>query len=288
MRPSVNSHRDGHEWKEVILPVSRFKTLLTCCVTLCVVFLPIHIAGSAGTSDISPRSSQPVHVPFAAGERFTYAISWLTFQGGTAVMEVEPSVVVEGKPMFRFLTTARSSPIVTKFFPVDNRVESYVDPQTMLPTRLLFRRREGKKKNDFDVAFHHAKGIVLDSKDGQMETLPIPSDVQDILSCLYYLRMLTVLELGTSVPIAIHHDRKNYTVEVRIEGHERIETSFGTLDTTRVLAVLPFQGIFLNEGNVRVWVTNDARHIPVMMKAKVVIGSIVATLVDKKLGAEVP
>ena len=43
---------------------------------------------------------------------------------------------------------------------------------------------------------------------------------------------------------------------------------------------MPFQGIFLNEGNIRVWLTNDARRVPVMMKAKVIIGSIVARLVD--------
>ena len=41
---------------------------------------------------------------------------------------------------------------------------------------------------------------------------------------------------------------------------------------------MPFKGLFLNEGNIRVWVTNDAARIPVLMKAKVIIGSISATL----------
>ncbi|MGH7219026.1 MAG: DUF3108 domain-containing protein, partial [Nitrospiraceae bacterium] len=41
-----------------------------------------------------------------------------------------------------------------------------------------------------------------------------------------------------------------------------------------------FQGLFLNKGNIRVWFTTDDRRIPVRMKAKVVIGSIVADLVS--------
>ena len=47
-----------------------------------------------------------------------------------------------------------------------------------------------------------------------------------------------------------------------------------------MLAVIPFQGIFLNEGNVRVWFSNDDRRIPLMMKAKVIIGSVVAELIE--------
>jgi hypothetical protein len=43
---------------------------------------------------------------------------------------------------------------------------------------------------------------------------------------------------------------------------------------------MPFQGLFLNQGNIRVWFTNDARRIPVRMKAKVIIGSIVADLIS--------
>jgi hypothetical protein len=43
-----------------------------------------------------------------------------------------------------------------------------------------------------------------------------------------------------------------------------------------VLVVMPFQGIFLNRGNIRVWFTNDDRRIPVRMKAKVIIRLVMA------------
>jgi hypothetical protein len=43
---------------------------------------------------------------------------------------------------------------------------------------------------------------------------------------------------------------------------------------------MPFKGLFINKGDIRVWFTTDERRIPVRMKAKVIIGSIVADLVD--------
>ncbi len=67
-------------------------------------------------------------------------------------------------------------------------------------------------------------------------------------------------------------------LELRIEGTEKLKGPLGEYDTVRILAVMPFKGLFLNEGNIRIWATNDAARIPVLMKAKVVIGSISATL----------
>jgi hypothetical protein len=65
-----------------------------------------------------------------------------------------------------------------------------------------------------------------------------------------------------------------------VEAIESVKGSWGKVDAARVLVVMPFQGLFLNQGNIRVWFTLDDRRIPVRMKAKVVIGSIVADLID--------
>jgi len=83
----------------------------------------------------------------------------------------------------------------------------------------------------------------------------------------------------------VHHDKKNRKVDVRVEEIETISSSWGKVETARVLVVMPFQGVFLNQGNIRVWFTNDERRIPVRMKAKVIIGSIVADLVSGLQGS---
>lgn len=218
--------------------------------------------------------------PFVTGERFTYTISWLNITAGSAVMEVADSPPIEGHPALRFLTVATSAPFVSKFYPVDNRVESIVDAGTLLPHRMVFRRREGKRKNDFDVIFYQPEGTITATKDGATEKLVAPSGIHDSISCLYYFRGLPSLVPGSSQVINVHHDKKNYRLEVRVEGIERLKGPWGEVETVRVLAIMPFQGIFLNEGNIRLWLTNDARRVPVMMKAKVMIGSVVARLVE--------
>ena len=149
------------------------------CLVLGVMNVTVPWAGDSGL----PSSARP----FQIGEQFTYEISWMNIAAGTAVMGV--TVETEGnRPLVKLLTTAQSRPVITKFFPVDNRVESMLDPETLLPEHLSFRRREGKKKEDIEYTFHQNEGTVTEVKGESTETLQILPHSQDAISCLYYVR----------------------------------------------------------------------------------------------------
>jgi hypothetical protein len=225
-------------------------------------------------AEISPKQAAPI------GERLTYEISWLNILAGTAVMEVMADGTAGDSPRARLVTTAQSRPAITKFFPVDNRVESEFDLREQLPQHMIFKRREGKNKEDFEYTFHHQEGTVTAVKDGTTEILPIPANTQDLISCLYYVRNQLPMTRGASLILNIHHDKKNRRVEVRVENIETLEGTWGKRETAQVLVIMPFKGLFINKGNIRVWFTTDERRIPVRMKAKVIIGTIVADLVS--------
>jgi hypothetical protein len=244
-----------------------FLTLLNLCSLSALATVPARDAPSGATPT------------FQIGERLTYEITWLNILAGTAVMEVGDGGRVRDHPLAKLVTTAQSSPMVTKFYPVDNRVESLVDPATLQSDRLIFRRREGKRKDDFEYTFHHSEGMVTVIKNGVTETLQIPAETFDIISCLYHVRSTLPLKPGSSQTLNVHHDKKNYKLNVRVEEVESIKGSWGKSETARVIVIMPFQGIFLNQGNIKVWFTTDERRIPLRMKAKVIIGSVVADLV---------
>ena len=258
----------------------RYSTNTTWILTALGFFLFVPLWPSSAVPESAPHSVAAFSRPFVSGERLTYALSWLSVRAGTAVMGVSEAPPVEGRAALKLLTIAKSNSVVSKVYPIDNRVESLIDAETLAPYRMMFQRREGKRKNDFDVTFRHADGTALDIKDGVAETLRIPSETHDLVSCLYYVRSLPSVEPGSTFWLNLHHDKKNHRVKVRVEGLERVRAPWGEVEAIRVLVIMPFQGIFLNEGNIRVWLTHDARRIPVMMKAKVIIGSVVAHLTE--------
>src|SRR5512134_2611383 len=182
-----------------------------------------------GVSAVAAEVSVPAVQP---GERLTYDISWLNILAGTAVMEVRADGAA-GRT--KLVTTAQSRPAITKFFPVDNRVESEFDLSTQLPQHMKFRRREGKKKEDIEYTFHHQEGTVTVVKGGTTETLPIQPGTQDLISCLYYVRNMLPMQPGASLTLNIHHDKKNRKVEVRVENIETLEGPWGKAETAQVL-----------------------------------------------------
>jgi len=256
-----------------LLPLARFARswLVFACLILSA------MSGALSWAEVQDLSSTK---SFQVGEQLTYDISWLNITAGTAVMAITGAGTDGDRPLAKLVTTVQSRPVVTKFFPVDNRVESLVDPATLLPEHLFFKRREGKKKEDIEYTFHQKEGRVTVIKGGETETLEMPTGTQDAISCLYYARSTLSFKPGSSLTMNVYHDKKNRKLDVRVEEIETVSGPWGEVETARVLVVMPFQGLFLNQGNIRVWFTNDDRRIPVRMKAKVIIGSIVADLVS--------
>lgn len=222
----------------------------------------------------------PLPVAFAvqADEDFRYAISLWGMPAGHATMATEELIATDGAPARRLVTTIRSNDFISAFFPVRNHVDSLIDAQTMLPNRLVFQRREGGRHERFAVTFDRVANQVTVLKDGKSSVHDVPPGTHGPLSCLYFLRTMPNLEPGSSVYLDIHHDRKNYKVEVKIEAVESISGSWGEVETIRLLVIMPFRGIFLNEGNIRIWVTNTPERVPVMMEARVIVGSAKAVI----------
>src|SRR5574337_962738 len=105
---------------------------------------------SPGASGMQPRDPcrpwrgtlasghKPRSLPFPAGERLSYDLSWLAMRAGIATLTVQEGPVEGGRRRITLGMVARSSPVVTKFYPVDNRVASTVDVESFLPRHMTF------------------------------------------------------------------------------------------------------------------------------------------------------
>jgi len=240
--------------------------------------LSIFMGSSPAVALTNIGTPPPDSLSFQPGESFSYVISWLGIPVGSAKMAITTATPVEHRATLQFVTTAKSNKYLSTFFPVSNRVESTVDAQSLLPFKMVFQRREGKRHDDFDITFDRQEGRVRVIKNGKTTIRDIPPGIHDALSCFYYLRSQPSLDSGSSILMNIHHNKKNYEVEAKVEGVESLTGPWGTVSAIRVLVIMPFQGIFLNEGNIRVWLTNDREHSPLMMQAKITLGSIKAIL----------
>jgi hypothetical protein len=216
--------------------------------------------------------------PFGVGERLVFQIKYGFVSAGTAIMSIPELVSERGYLCYHIVSVAESSPWFAAFFEVRDSVESLLDVRHLVSRRFEKRVREGDFRSHDVVIFDHERHVaVYPEKKGR--AIPMPLDAQDILSSLYYVRMMD-LEVGRSVYIENHADRKNYPLEIKVLKRERVEVPAGEFDCLVVEPIMRASGIFRSEGRLTVWLTDDEYKIPVLMKSKVVIGSVSAMLAE--------
>jgi len=226
--------------------------------------------------EVLPASERP----FRPGEYLKFSVQYGFIKAGYAYLEVPEVKDWKGHSVFTLVARAESNKFFSSVYKVRNRIESYWDTAGHYSVRYAENRREGKYRTQSEILFDYDKQQAQYA-DGQ--AFPIPPEVQDALSSFYFTRF-QALPLGGSVIFDYHASRKSQPLEVKVLGRERVETPAGTFDCVVIEPLLKAGGIFKNKGRLVIWLTDDERRMPVMMKSKVMIGSISVLLMDAKPG----
>jgi hypothetical protein len=89
-------------------------------------------------------------------------------------------------------------------------------------------------------------------------------------------------KVGESVYVDIFSKPNIWRVKCNVIKTETLKVPAGKFETIVVEPELNFDGV-MKKGKVRVWFTNDERRIPVQVKSKITIGSILVRLKDFRL-----
>lgn len=217
---------------------------------------------------------------FRIPERLVFDLSWTGIRAGTATMEIR-----NDRDEIRVISTALSAQWVSAFYPVEDRVESVlVKGQNFfigLPRLYRVNIREGRHRRSKEVTFEHSreKAVFQDHLKGEKGEMAIGKNTLDPLSGFYYIRMLK-MEVGKPLSVNLFDSKKVWDVEVQVLRKERIDTVLGAVDTIVIRPVLKSEGIFSRKGDMFIWLTDDARRLPVRMQTKVAVGYVTATLVS--------
>lgn len=219
------------------------------------------------------------NVAWGVGERLEFDINYGFINAGTASMNVRRLIEYNGRPCYQLETTANSNSFFSTFYKVEDRVESIVDAIGIFSWRFEKNLREGGYRSDREYIFDQRHQLVYYEGD----TIAIPPVAHDPLSVLYYVRTQE-LKVGQSIWVDNFTDGDKYLLEVKVLGRETIEVEAGVFDCIVVEPVTKSVGIFKHEGRLKVWLTDDRLKMPVLMKSKIVVGSITAELTNYRLG----
>lgn len=221
---------------------------------------------------------------FFPGEVSEYKISWMGLPLAWSKSTTE-LITENGKEYIRLHVISKSYATYSKIYKVDDEVEVIIDPETALPLRLDFKIQEGSRKKNMLTTFDHTKKIAIheDRIAKTTEELPIDSDTRDIYTFIYTLRGKSIEEI-TAKPQILFVEGKRYTLELVDKGKDTIKLSeYGKVPSNTLEPVAEFNGLFLRQGKVMCWVSEEERRMITCIKAKIPVGKITIKL-DKVSG----
>ncbi len=211
-----------------------------------------------------------------AGEHLAFDVGWEFINAGSATMDIQP--LQRG---WQIKTFARTNKVLDVF----KKVRDYITAEgicvggkmqsTLFDANLHERKYRAQKRTEF----LWRENRVTHTQHEITEYFDVPAGHLSVLDAFLAVRNLH-LKTGQTLEIPIFDSRKRYSIQVNIaQQTEVLQTPWG--EKVRCLIIKPklkTAGIFTNKGEMTLWMTDDRRHIPIKMMAKIKFGRIFAHL----------
>ena len=234
------------------------------------------------------------------GEELRYQAMWRGLPAGTVRCTAKRVAKLKDRPVFVFELAVESNDFLNAFYPVRTSMNSYVDAGNgrsyLIRRRVSERNRDYTDRLEFKYDSRRDNGIPepvskysitgAEGKEESRQPFPIPGNMQDTVSLIYYVRGLELNEVGDSRTILLGGRNKPVVITVSVTGEERIAVpGIGLFDC---LVVEPDAGganisgnFVATRGGEKIWLEKNTR-IPVMAVAELPspVGAVTATLVQ--------
>jgi hypothetical protein len=225
-------------------------------------------------TDGAVSTTPVISAPYRVGERLTYNVSFANFINAA---HIEIFVAARGNFLNRDGIQLRAHVETTEFvnaalYAMNNDYTSFIDPHTGQPYRAQQTIREGGRTSDISNDYNLPLGTDAfpPKRTGGF------AGTYDLLSALYRVRALPLAD-GASYSFTARNGNDQYDVEVKVIGHEMVKTSVGSFNT--IVTQIRSQGNSqINDRRIRIYFSDDQRHVPVLITLKERFGEIRADL----------
>lgn len=236
----------------------------------------------AGTQTEENKFRKIDHQAFQVGEELRYRLHYGFIDAGEATITLKScEKKINGRTLIHAEGVGKTISAFDWFYKVRDRYESYFDAEGVFPWIFIRRVNEGGFIINQDYTFMQHKNKV---DNGEGKSFDTPDMVQDMISSFYYTRTLDFqnAKKGDVFTIPMFYDNTNYPLKIKFAGRETISTRSGKYRCLKFVPVVEAGRIFKSEEDLTVWVTDDNNKIPLLAKAKVLVGSIKMEMVEYK------
>ncbi len=204
---------------------------------------------------------------------------------GKATFTIKPATY-KNKKVFNITGEGNTFKSYDWFYKVRDKFESWVDTATLKPLRYIRNTKEGSNQVYNDSYFNFAEKSAIcfkilknkkNSYYSKRDTVKISDCTLDVMTMIYFARCIDYKKYkpDDKIPISLYLDGEvNDTLYIRYRGQEKIKTELGEKKCLVFSPLLIAGTIFAGGKGMTVWVTDDDKKIPLLIKTPIVVGEI--------------
>ncbi|MBL9039720.1 MAG: DUF3108 domain-containing protein [Archangium sp.] len=228
---------------------------------------------------------------FGPGEQMSYQVRFLGVPTGVAQVTVGWATQRDGKRVWPLVCVGQTTSIAS-VFQVNDRFISYWDPTSQRPIGSEMHadenRRRWRERYRYDDAVLKAFATKQREGNGPVEIeYDVMPQTYDLASVGFHMRSAD-FRIGATRDIPVFTGRSTYVMHAAVEARETITTPLGTFDAWKVSFNGEFTGNVATQGNMFIYYTTDARHLPIRAEAIFKVGAVTIDAVTYAPGAEDP
>ncbi len=246
------------------------------------VLLLVSIALSVGSAIAQPAA---VKAPFEIGETLTYDAKISKIIQGISIAELT-FTIGKGVENENYLITAeaRSKGTLIKLFRYSflQKIDSVARRSDLRALRTAKHDVQKERIRNSEAVFDYGERRVTYTETDPNEPMRPPrliasdlnGDTYDLVTGIYHLRTLP-LAVGKTFDVTVSDSGLVYNVPVRVTARERQKTEIGRVWCFKIEPEVFGDGRMIGrEGSMIIWITDDARRIPVRSQVKTSFGKL--------------
>jgi len=224
-------------------------------------------------------------------EKLNYEVAYnwgfIWVDAGEAYFKVD-TITENNKPCYFFDSYGESYKFYDWIYKVRDSYQSVATQQDLEPIWFSRNTNEGSHSVNNRYDFYPGEKLVNakiqhNDEPVRFHSLPYETCTFDVLTAIYYTRSLEIdsYEIGEKIPIHFLIDGDFFELYIRFLGIENKKLRNGDVYECLKFSAMLVEGTIFKEGeDLMVWVTNDENKIPIMVEAKILIGSVKAYLTN--------
>ncbi len=213
------------------------------------------------------------NIPFNVGERLTYTLQFNVIKMGRGYLSVESNDTIAGIPSYHVKFQANTRKFADRIFRVRDQINIWLNKTDLTTLKINKEISEGSYHKTYYTLIDYDNLIAITNKD----TIKINGIVRDPYSLLYYLRTIS-LKVGQILDFTTFDNKKLTDFQVIVDGKETIATPAGKFPCIIIKPFREGKTLFKNEGDMKIWFSDDELRLPVQIQIKLKYGSMLLQL----------